>query len=181
MSGGSRVAMRIALSYPDLFHGLFLDCGSDPIGDIEAPLPSVELFHQFQESTRVVYFTGQTDSINLSSDEGSRQSMRQWCVFDIYDEMMPFVGHEWASQREFEHALSALENHVPADPERLAACRARIEQELNLKLTQIESLIAIGKFSDALTSLKRLDAHFAGLAAPRSVELARNIASHIEH
>ena len=181
MSGGSRVAMRIALSYPDLFHGVFLDCGSDPIGDIEAPLPSAELFREFQQSTRLVYFTGQNDGINLTSDEGSRQSMRQWCAYGIYDEMMPYVGHEWASQSEFEHALHALDTHAPADPQKLASCRARLDAELNLKLSDVENLIETAKFGAALARLKIVDARFGGLAAPRSVELARQIASHTQH
>ena len=32
-SGGARVAMRLALAYPDLFRGALMDAGSDPIGD----------------------------------------------------------------------------------------------------------------------------------------------------
>ena len=33
MSGGSRVALRVALAYPDVFRGALLNAGSDPIGD----------------------------------------------------------------------------------------------------------------------------------------------------
>jgi len=32
-SGGSRIALRLALGYPDLFHGAILNAGSDSIGD----------------------------------------------------------------------------------------------------------------------------------------------------
>jgi poly(3-hydroxybutyrate) depolymerase len=32
MSGGSRVALRIALAFPDVFHALLLHSGSDRIG-----------------------------------------------------------------------------------------------------------------------------------------------------
>ncbi len=46
-SGGSRVAMRLVLGYPDLFRGAILNAGSDPVGEGEAPLPPRELLDQF--------------------------------------------------------------------------------------------------------------------------------------
>ena len=45
-SGGSRIAMRLALGYPDLFHGVLLNAGGDPLGNAEAgapPLPPRDL------------------------------------------------------------------------------------------------------------------------------------------
>jgi pimeloyl-ACP methyl ester carboxylesterase len=52
-SGGSRVALRLALGFPDVFRGAFLNAGSDPIGDAQTPLPPAELFSRFQEMTRL--------------------------------------------------------------------------------------------------------------------------------
>ena len=80
-SGGSRVAMRTALAYPDLFRGALLNAGSDPIGGSEALLPPDDLFAQFQSSTRLVYVTGSEDSWNIQHDRDSRDSMQAWCVF----------------------------------------------------------------------------------------------------
>lgn len=60
-SGGSRIAMRLALGYPDVFKGAVLDAGSDSIGTAELPLPPVELLHQFQQSSRIVFLTGSDD------------------------------------------------------------------------------------------------------------------------
>ena len=42
-SGGARVALRVALAYPDLFSGALLNAGSDPIADKEAFLPPDDL------------------------------------------------------------------------------------------------------------------------------------------
>jgi len=39
-SGGSRVALRLALGYPDVFHGALLNAGSDPIGNADVSLPA---------------------------------------------------------------------------------------------------------------------------------------------
>ena len=106
-SGGSRVALRIALGYPDVFHGALLMGGTDPIGDVQAPLPAPNLFRQFQDSTRLVYLTGEEDSLNLDKDIGSRQSLREWCVFDVDTEAMPRQGHEVAAASSLDQALKA--------------------------------------------------------------------------
>jgi hypothetical protein len=177
MSGGSRVALRIALSYPDLFRGAFLHSGSDPIGNNQAPLPSSDLFHRFQESTRLVFFTGQTDIANLYADDDSRQSLRQWCVFDLYDEMIPFIGHELGAGRDFEHALLSLQKHVTVSTDTRQRCRERHDKEVASKLQDVRTLLAKGKANGAESLLKKIDAHYAGLAAPASVELARQIAA----
>jgi dienelactone hydrolase len=174
-SGGSRVALRIALGYPDKFHGALLDAGSDPIGDAQIPLPPAALFHQFQESTRLVYLTGKDDAFHLDQDMHSRQSLQEWCVFDVRTETMPWTGHEPANPAAVDHALDALIDHAKYDADKLNTCRARIEEELATQLQQVEELSAHGKTDDARKLLDGIDAHFGGLAAPRSTELAQKI------
>lgn len=171
-SGGSRVALRIALDFPDVFRGALLDAGSDPIGNAQIPLPGQELFHRFQESTRLVYLTGGRDDAHLRQDVQSRQSMRDWCVFDLVDEgmSMPWTGHQLADPMALERALAALEKPVPPVPAALAACRHRIDRNLAALERQIGALVASGRFDDARTLLTRIDVHFGGLAAPQSVK-----------
>ncbi|HXB00825.1 MAG TPA: PHB depolymerase family esterase, partial [Steroidobacteraceae bacterium] len=174
MSGGSRVALRIALAFPDVFHALLLHSGSDRIGTAEAPLPSAGLFKQFQEM-RLVYLTGENDRVNLDTDVGSRASLQYWCAYDIDVEPFPFAGHELAGARDFDLALTALGNHVPPKPDRLASCRAHREKEIGEQLQQVEDLLGRGKSRDARTLLQQIDIRFAGLAAPGSVELAQKL------
>ena len=174
MSGGSRVALRIALAFPDVFHALLLHSGSDRIGTAEAPLPSAGLFKQFQEM-RLVYLTGENDRVNLDTDVGSRASLQYWCAYDIDVEPFPFAGHELAGARDFDLALTALGNHVPPKPDRLASCRAHREKEIGEQLQEVEDLLGRGKSRDARTLLQQIDIRFAGLAAPRSVELAQKL------
>jgi hypothetical protein len=174
-SGGSRVAMRMALAYPDLFHAALLDAGSDPIGSAQIPLPPADLFRQFQDSTRLVYATGQHDDGNLDKDVHSRDSMQAWCVFHLDTVAMPWAGHDLADPATLNHALDALLEPVKSDPDKLVACRARIENELTTALKQVGDLLADGKRDDARTLLDKIDAHYGGLAAPRSTELAKTI------
>src|SRR5262249_23662500 len=58
-SGGARVALRLALGYPDVFRGALLNAGSDALGNADAvppiSLPPRELLYRFQESSRLVY------------------------------------------------------------------------------------------------------------------------------
>jgi hypothetical protein len=174
-SGGSRVALRLALGYPDVFRGAFLNAGSDPIGGAQAPLPSPELFSRFQELTRIVYISGQNDAVNVEKDSASEQSLLEWCVFDWYAERSPWMGHEVAGPVVLGRALDMLDK--PAEPNltRLNNCRLRINQELDKTLVQASDLLAAGNADGARRSLNKIDTRYGGLAAPRSVDLAARI------
>jgi pimeloyl-ACP methyl ester carboxylesterase len=176
-SGGSRIAMRLSLGYPDVFHGALLNAGSDPIGDGASPLPPRELFSQFQNSTRLVYVTGAADAFHLRMDEDSMRSVRKWCVFNLNDVITPSVGHQVADQTAFSHALAEMLKPSQTDPGKLVACRATIEAELAKKLQKAESAIANGDQPQGKKILDEIDARFGGLAAPRSIELTHSLDS----
>ena len=171
-SGGSRVALRLALGYPDVFHGALLNAGSDPIGNADVPLPPAELLRRFQDSMRLVYVTGERDDAHLIDDIHSRQSLEKWCVFDVVTETEPRKGHELADASAFSRSLDALLKRAEAHPHRLVDCRARIAEELTTRLKQVEDSFARGEPSTARRLLGKIDARYGGLAAPRSVELA---------
>jgi pimeloyl-ACP methyl ester carboxylesterase len=171
-SGGSRVALRLALAYPDIFRGVLLNAGSDPIGTADVPLPPAEFVRRFQDSMRLVYVTGERDDAHLTDDMHSRQSLEKWCVFDVDTESEPRRGHEPADASAFSRALDALLRHADTRPGRLAECRARIAAELSTQLQQVVGAFARGEAAGARRLLDKVDAHYGGLAAPRSVELA---------
>jgi predicted esterase len=171
MSGGSRMALRLALAYPDLFGGALLNSGSDVIGTIVEPLPPAALFRQFQTATRLLYVTGDEDAANIETETRSKRSMQDWCVSDVSSMRMSFTGHEVAPAAVLARALQSLLEPQRPDPERLAACRAGIEADVAAGLGHIDALIAGGKRSEAAGLLKEIDAKFGGLAAPHSLEL----------
>jgi hypothetical protein len=176
-SGGSRVAMRAALAYPDLFRGALLNAGSDAIASSEAPLPPHDLFAQFQTSSRLVYVTGTEDSWNLQRDLASRDSMTAWCGLGTRVETMLKVGHEAATSYSLRRALFALDQRAPVDPEKLFRCRAHIASQLAADLGRVADLIERDKPHDAWRSLTKLDIRYGGLAAPESTQLAERIGS----
>jgi len=172
-SGGSRVAERVALAYPDVFHGALLNAGADPLGGAY-PLPPRDLFLRFQSSTRLVYDTGELDGMNLGTDAGSAQSMHDMCVFDVEMNEIPDTDHEWMSPTAFGRALSRLLDRSPPDPARLEACRSHVQAGLQQKLDQAQSLISAGQRENARKLLLEIDSRYGGLAAPRILELARS-------
>jgi predicted esterase len=178
-SGGSRVALRIALGFPDIFTGALLNAGADPVGIADPwggpdTLPSLDLFLRFQRSTRLVYVTGELDTANLGSDASSVQSMREHCVFDIATQETHDAGHELMSPEAFGQALAQLLHPERSDPARLQACRSHLRTELDEQLTQAQTLISNGRHAEARRLLLAIDQHYGGLAAPRILQLARS-------
>jgi hypothetical protein len=176
-SGGARVAMRVALGYPDLFRGALLNAGSDPIADKGTVLPPNELFAQFQNSSRLVYVTGSDDSSNIDRDMASRGSMSAWCVFGTEVQTMPWVGHEIATADFLRRAIVALDRRSPVDAGRLAACRARIAKEMTADLAQVEHLLDLNEPHEAWRLLNRIDGRYAGLALPDILKFELRIGS----
>jgi pimeloyl-ACP methyl ester carboxylesterase len=175
LSGGSRVAERVALGYPDLFGGALLIAGSDPVGTAQLALPPVDLFRRFQQHTKLVYLTGQNDPVNLELDARGRQSMHDFCVFHLTTVAEPWVGHELPVARSLERALDRLYDPVQVDADRLARCREGVDKKLNARLQQVRGLLIARKFAAARAQLERIDSRYGGLAAPQSVALASEI------
>ena len=172
-SGGAKVAIRLALAWPDLFGGALLNGGSDPIGGGAVPLPPKTLVDRFQSLARLVYVTGELDSAAAPEDANSSQSMRQWCVFDVASITMPRLGHAAADSPALSRALEMLIDTASPDPNRLAACRAGVETRMAARFKEAETLIAGGRREEAKKALTDIDRRYGGLAAPRILDLAR--------
>lgn len=171
-SGGSRIALRLALGYPDLFHGAILNAGSDPIGTRDLPLPPRDLMLAFQSASRVVFVTGERDDAHLADDLVSERSLRQWCAFNVDSVVEPRVGHAVAPAAALDRALGELAAEPKPASARIGACRSALEAELETRLQGIRTLMATGRRADAQQRLRELDARFGGLAVPQSLELA---------
>ena len=164
MSGGSRVALRVALAYPEVFRGALLNAGSDPIGGDEVSLPPVDLLHRFQESTRLVSLTGARDEVNMHNDLLSQKSLRSWCVFDFDAVTIPRRGHEIADAAGLAQALKKLEQPSVVEPGKLAQCRAALDEELASKVAHAQMAIRDGEHGRAVAEITALDARYGGMA-----------------
>ncbi len=174
-SGGARVAEATALAYPDVFRGVLLSTGSEPIGGSRGiHLPPADLFRKFQE-TKVVFMAGADDAAGLEHDQLSQASLREWCVFDVQVLVRPSLGHEPLDAHGLDLALAALERRPGVDPTALARCNDGIRQALSAKLGDAEAAVARGDREGARARLDAIDAHYAGLAAPTILELAAKL------
>jgi dienelactone hydrolase len=170
-SGGSRVALRLALAWPDLFRGALLNAGSDPIDGAPVVAPAAPLLRQFQESSRLVYVTGEHDGGSLALDAASVASLHRFCAFDLQAQVLAGTAHELMGGTALDHALQALALHAPADAARLASCRQALEREGAGELAAVQALAAAGHHEEARRRLAAADQHLGGVLAPRSVEL----------
>jgi hypothetical protein len=170
-SGGARVALRIALGYPDVFHGALLEAGSDPPGSVALSLPPATLLHRFQQDTRLVFLTGGQDAAHLQMDAASRRALRRWCVTDLARVTPPWLGHAIAGAADLGRALDALAQPAPPDPGVLAACRARNEAGLAAALSGVRDALDHGDRRRAQRQLAAIDMRFGGLAAAPVLEL----------
>jgi hypothetical protein len=174
-SGGSKVAMRLALAYPDIFTGALLNAGSVEIGNLEAPLPPADLFAQFQMHTLVVYSTGRSDPDNIRLDAASQDSLRKWCVFGVDDDEVTSRGHEVADAAAVSRAFEVFQRFRGPDAKRIEECRSNVDADLAKRFESIERLISAGRRDEARQALIEVDATYGGLAAPRSVELMQSL------
>lgn len=172
-SGGSRIAMRLALGYPDVFRGAILNSGGDTIGNATIPIPPKDLFREFQEKSRLIYVTGARDIFVTNAVNGSIRSMREWCQFHVENRVMPSAGHETIDASSLSRALDALAAPLSDNAGNLASCRADIESQVDTQLAQAQSFFAAGQRDAALKLMTDIDSHFGGLAVPKSVELVR--------
>ena len=171
-SGGSRVAMRLALAYPDIFVGAFLNAGADPIGDAAASLPPDDLFARFQQSSRLYYATGALDLSSLGMDARSLRAMRDLCVFSTHAERTPRAVHEIADAHVLFAALTFLDTPPATDADGLASCRESVQSDLQSALQAIRATAAEGKQDDARKLLLEANNRFGGLAANDLTALA---------
>ncbi len=176
-SGGSRVAQMIAMGYSDIFRGALMFAGSDVIGD-GTVVPPRELMQLFQQRTRLVLLTGSEDTHNRSKDARARNSLESFCVQGVVVMVQNRLDHWVPSKGGFRRALHALQQPVNAGKD-FDACRQRLQAGIDAGLDEVSTSIGSGDMTLARKRLREIDQLYGGLAAPRSVELARIIAGRL--
>src|SRR5690606_32669273 len=182
-SGGARAALRLAVGFPEVFRGVMLNAGSDPLGGDAMSPPPAEQFALLQERGRLVWVTGVRDLPNRRMARESLESMQANCIHDLHSISMSRTEHAPPDRRNFARALDLLD---PLDQaaagaagraEALSGCRAVQAASVHAALAEVDALIAAGDIEGAGERLGTLDLRWGGLAAPRSVELARQLAA----
>jgi len=177
-SGGSRTAMRLALTYPDVFRGAVLNSGSDPFGVPGIAVPPGDLFRLFQERSRMVVVSGTEDLFIDARDAAMFDAADRLCVFGLDRQPMLHTSHALMRPVMLDRALEWLERPDPRasrHAEALARCRAGVDAKIAEGLGHVRDLLAQGRKTQAGEALSKIDQAYGGLAAPQSVELARQV------
>src|SRR4029078_3454746 len=75
-SGGSRIAERMALAYPDVFSGAILDGSPAATGTEDAPCPARERFERLLDRTAIVFSSGADDVSNVEDAKRVASGLR---------------------------------------------------------------------------------------------------------
>jgi predicted esterase len=171
-SGGSKVAERLALAFPDIFHGVLLNAGADVIGAAPYMMPAQALLSPLQNTTRIAYVVGRHDEINISESDESAQSMVGHCIYNVQAFTMPRAGHDIATPASLSESLAYLSQSSPPNLERLSGCRKKWSIDVARRVGFVEALIATDKKDAARAMIYKLDAEFGGLAGRQAIDLA---------
>jgi pimeloyl-ACP methyl ester carboxylesterase len=174
-SGGSRVAMRLAVGYPDLFSGALLDAGADPLGEADFPLPPRDLFDRLRTASRLDYFAGAQDPFHLRQQDASVASLRRWCVVNIMARSKMGLAHEIAPASVLATALSDLDEPLRTPAAKDADCWARVTGAVADALARARAAVARSDVKRAKILLIDIDKRFGGLASPDIAELASRL------
>jgi len=96
---------------------------------------------------------GDGDGTRVNHQNASAQSMRDWCIAHVDHRVMPHMGHDVASARALEVALTALLGPAESAPGDLSSCRAGVQSRLDTQLKAVEDLLAKGDKTAARRAL----------------------------
>lgn len=172
-SGGARLAQRIAIAWPDVFRGSLQFAGSVVVGENLLPPPPRDLLDLARQRSRFVLVSGSLDLPNRRNDAEARARLEALCFAGVRGFGPPRLDHWVPDGRAFAKALAQLEAPLPveADP----ACAQTLDADVARSLDAVENQLDRGDAAGARAALTALDDRFGGLAAPRSLDLARRI------
>lgn len=175
-SGGSRVAQRIAMAYPEYFSGVGLFASSDPLGEDQTVPPLPDLMDRFRRHSRIAFSTGGQDLPNRKRDARTQESFSAYCIFQMRAFPDQRLGHWVPGRRHLNRVLDSLEAPPQDAPAQVEQCIGQMSVDVASELDVVEKLLGQGETEAAGIRLGELEDRFGGLAAPRSVELSRRIA-----
>ena len=173
-SGGSRIAERLALAYPDVFSGAILDGSSDDIVSADVPLPPRANFERLLDRTAIVFSSGETDAYNVEAAEKVASSLRRHCFDRLSIEVRRREGHVIMDGRSLAKAIDFLDRPrgKPSPGDR--QCRDRLYSKIAGELARAEGLVQ-KRGRGARGAIDAIDRRYGWLAAPRSLDLRARV------
>jgi len=169
-SGGSRIAERMALAYPEVFSGAILDGSSDDIGSEDVPLPPRQNFERLLDRMSIVFSSGEEDAYNVDSARRVASSLRRHCFDRVSVEVRRHEGHVVMSGGSLAKAIEFLDRARGELSPDDRHCREELYSKIEGELARAEAMVQRGD-RGAREALRAIDRRYGHLAAPRSLEL----------
>jgi predicted esterase len=169
-SGGSRIAERMALAYPDVFSGAILDGSSDAVGSEGISLPPRANFERLLDRVAIIFSSGSEDVSNVEDAKRVASGLRRHCFDRLSIEVRRGEGHQVMSGRSLDRAIDFLDRPREAPSPGNRQCRAQLYSRIDAELARAGGM-AQQRSRGALDALRSIDRRYGGLAAPRSLEL----------
>jgi hypothetical protein len=169
-SGGSRIAERLALAYPDVFSGAILDGSSDNIGSTDVPLPARVNYERFLDRTAIVLSSGEKYPVNVDSAWKVASSLRRRCFGRLSVEVRRREEHVMMNGKSLANAIEFLDRKRSEPSPSDRQCREKLYSKIDGELAQAEALVRRHGHS-ARGAIRSIDRRYGWLAAPRSLDL----------
>jgi len=167
LSGGGRVASKIAAAYGDLFTGGYFIAGSNAMGGKTVPVPQPAVLKNMREQGRYVFLTGRYDEPTTTATRAALASYQRLCVFNSIL-LFPRMGHGLPDLRWFKRGIDYLESgYLEEDKNNEKAindCQASLTRELGLMVEAIDKLLDDNDSEAATDALKKLQLRYGRLA-----------------
>ena len=174
-SGGSRIAERMALAYPDVFTGAILDGSSDAVGSTDVPLPPRANFDRLLDRMAIVFSSGGDDLSNVQDAKRVASILRRHCFDRFSIDVRRGEGHQVMNGRSLAKAMDFLDRPREAPSPGDRQCRAQLYARIDAELARAEAMVQqSGRRSRDL--IGAIDRRYGGLAAPSSLALRARVA-----
>lgn len=176
-AGGSRIAQRLAFTYPDVFTGLIVNSGALELGTQGLPTPTSKSLQRLRAHSRLAFATSAHDQPAFSEQQRSLKSLRAYCVpiARVFDNGHTIAGHAVLTRvlvadvlRDFEAPSSEKQQSSPG-------CVDDLQRTAASELEHIKRLDAGGDHAGALAALVAFDHAYGHLLPDDEIALARQL------
>lgn len=185
MSGGGRLAARLAVSFGDLFTGGYFVSGSEAIGSEYLAVPPLPVMDLVQIRNRLVSYTGRNDTINMMHTRKAHKSYELFCVRFAHSLVHRGVEHANVDEDWLRKGLVLLDQPLTAAPEtesetaeiesRRKICLANLREKYVAATMKVQAALSDGKNKKARRMLEDLDTEFGWYVHDEVLQLASKI------
>jgi predicted esterase len=176
-AGGSRLAERLAILYPDVFTGTVVNSGAVVLGSQELPMPTADAMQRLRTQSRLMFATARSDQPAFSEQQQTLQSFEAYCipVAHEFDNGHTLQGHAGISGRMLGDVLREMEAPRAAAEVASPACEDTLQRTARAELGRIRKLGSGGDKAGALKALVAFDHAYGRMLPDEELALAKDL------